>query len=51
MNNNELECENRNGNGLVVDGRLSPERSPSPVLVPGRLKDNIAFYENLKQRH
>lgn len=29
-------------------GRLSPERPSSPVLVPGILKNNIAFFENLR---
>ncbi|XP_055702479.1 titin-like isoform X3 [Phlebotomus papatasi] len=28
----------------------SPERPPSPVLVPGRLKNNIAFFENLRKK-
>ncbi|XP_059615999.1 uncharacterized protein LOC132261281 isoform X2 [Phlebotomus argentipes] len=28
----------------------SPERPPSPVLVPGRLKSNIAFFENLRNK-
>ncbi|GAB0097554.1 hypothetical protein DMENIID0001_132040 [Sergentomyia squamirostris] len=29
----------------------SPERSPSPVLTPGRLKSNIAFFENLRNKN
>ena len=33
-----------------VDGRTSPERVPSPVLVPGILKNNIAFFENLRNK-
>ncbi|XP_055318931.1 putative mediator of RNA polymerase II transcription subunit 26 isoform X7 [Sitodiplosis mosellana] len=32
------------------DGRLSPERPSSPVLVPGILKNNIAFFENLRKK-
>ncbi|XP_055690893.1 microtubule-associated protein futsch isoform X2 [Lutzomyia longipalpis] len=28
----------------------SPERPPSPVLLPGRLKSNIAFFENLRKK-
>lgn len=31
-------------------GRLSPERPSSPVLVPGILKSNVAFFENLRKK-
>lgn len=32
------------------DGRQSPDRPSSPVLVPGILKNNIAFFENLRNK-
>lgn len=31
-------------------GRSSPERPSSPVLVPGILKNNVAFFENLRNK-
>lgn len=41
--------ENRNSTTDSDIGRSSPERPPSPVLVPGILKNNVAFFENLKR--
>lgn len=38
-----------NRNSTTDNGRSSPERPPSPVLVPGILKNNVAFFENLKR--
>ncbi|XP_031621814.1 putative uncharacterized protein DDB_G0291812 isoform X7 [Contarinia nasturtii] len=32
------------------EGRSSPERPSSPVLVPGILKNNVAFFENLRNK-
>lgn len=39
----------RNSTSDSNHGRSSPERPPSPVLVPGILKSNVAFFENLKR--
>lgn len=41
-------CRNSTSDSHDV-GRASPERPPSPVLVPGILKSNVAFFENLKR--
>lgn len=41
------ECRNATDENA---GRFSPERPSSPVLVPGILKNNVAFFENLRNK-
>lgn len=51
---NRYSTQDSNNNGindtLPVPGHISPERPASPVLVPGKLKTNIAFFENLRNK-